>query len=158
MGKFSIGVRVRDKDGDEGVIVGKPGKGSRDVRYETGICQGSVVEALSKDFLDPIVEEEPAPTEAEQWVPKVGDRVNWTRVRGEFDNSTIVEYEGEFYDHKLLAPNGNYTYAYVNELEPVSPWPSANDNDNLVVTVTAANERIARRLRLYADLLNSEAA
>ena len=37
MGRYGIGARVRDDDGDTGVIVGKPAKGFRTVEYDTDL-------------------------------------------------------------------------------------------------------------------------
>lgn len=36
MGKYGIGAHVRDPDGDECEIIGKPSKGMREVRYSGG--------------------------------------------------------------------------------------------------------------------------
>lgn len=65
-----------------------------------------------------------------KWEPKVGDRVNWTPVRGEFDGSTVEAYDG-VYDFKLRATNGNYTYVFSYELEPlpVAPQPAVMTED-----------------------------
>lgn len=157
---------MRDEDGDEGVIVAKPEKGSRTVEYNIEYLLPGFRMEWRKSELTPIQEEPIADVAEEPWQPKVGDRVNWTLVHGEFDNSTIVEYEGAFYDHKLRATNGKYTYAYIHELEPVAApveseepttTPAAN-NDNLVLTITAPNERTAAVIRSYAALIECDVA
>jgi hypothetical protein len=77
------------------------------------------VESIRQNFT--LVEPEPALEEKAAVPPapdfKIGDRVNWTRVRGEFDGSIIEEYDGGFYDFKLRATNGNHTYAFKHEVE-----------------------------------------
>lgn len=70
MGKFSIGARVRDNGGDEGVIVAKR-KGERLVEYDDGFGRYW----NWKDHLTPIQEEPVADVAEEPWQPKVGDRV-----------------------------------------------------------------------------------
>jgi hypothetical protein len=81
MGKYGIGARVRDNDGDEGVIVGKR-KGERKVRYDgmTGGRSWLNGEALwwDKSSLTPIADNDDAPAAQEpasQPKFKVGDRV-----------------------------------------------------------------------------------
>ena len=44
MGKYGIGAHVRDPDGDECEIIGKPSKGMREVRYSGGKLDGMVLE------------------------------------------------------------------------------------------------------------------
>lgn len=65
MGKYGIGARVRDDDGDEGVIIDKR-KGERRVRYDEF---DDLLIWMAKDRLTVI--------EAAVWQPKVGDRVRW---------------------------------------------------------------------------------
>lgn len=104
-GKYKIGARVRDEDGDEGVIVGKR-KGERQVKYDRMPFAGGFW--FPKSFLTPIPDDDtPAPAGQEQgeaalvsedgrirftatrfhiaganntpdWQPKVGDRVRFT--------------------------------------------------------------------------------
>ena len=92
MGKFGIGAKVRDPDGDLAEVIGKPKKGFREVRYNGGKYDGMVLE-WSKDTLEPandnadffpraaISESAYSAASAEEdkpWVPKVGDRVRFT--------------------------------------------------------------------------------
>lgn len=76
-GKYGIGARVRDEDGDEGVIVGKR-KGERLVRYGADLLGIDMWVPKSKLT---VVDDTPAPVEQEQGEPKieVGDRVRCTK-------------------------------------------------------------------------------
>lgn len=65
MGKYGIGARVRDKDGDTGTVVDKE-KGRREVRYDSeAFCNTW----WSKSELTPL------PAASTEWQPKVGQRV-----------------------------------------------------------------------------------
>ncbi|RWO20703.1 hypothetical protein [Mesorhizobium sp.] len=57
---------------------------------------------------------------------KVGQRVNWTRVRGEFDGSTIEAIGTGAWPVTIRAKNGNHTYADFHELE-LAPKFSVGD-------------------------------
>lgn len=130
MGRFGIGARVRDLDGDLATVIENPGSGKRVIRFDDPWLSQSMT--IRKKFLT-LVEAAPAAQEpAESWVPKVGDRVNWTRDRGDFDGATIESPEGLIFDWKLRATNGNSTYAYSHELEP-APLPVAEQPAGLVV-------------------------
>lgn len=69
MGKFGIGARVKDYEGDAGTIVDKR-KGERLVDYDSGL--GKVWRPKSSLTLLP------ANDNAGGWVPKVGERVRYT--------------------------------------------------------------------------------
>lgn len=89
---------------------------------------------------------------------KVGDVVNWTRVRGEFDGSTIEGYEGIVFDWKLRATNGKHTYAFSSELELVTPEPVTPTESFIVARLTAKGEpRPNVRPRVHASLEAAEA-
>lgn len=60
----------------------------------------------------PVAEQPAAPAEH-----KIGDRVNWTRKRGEFDGS-IIEAADSLFDFVIRATNGNFNYVWAHELEP----------------------------------------
>jgi len=131
MGKFKAGDRVkilaghpyyagRDDIGDEmtGTVVGADGK-TRSYRAKYLVAvDGGVADTYAFKGR----ELEPLPTEvvadATTWVPKVGDRVNWTRVRGEFDGSVIESTDAFPFDFVLRATSGSDTLAYARELEP----------------------------------------
>lgn len=126
MGKFGIGARVRDEDGDEGVIVGKPGKGYRDIRYETGIAAGLVVPSVAKSLLTPIPANNDTPAPAEQGGFKVGDRVRFT------DKCLTSWWFGPHTEHKIGAishvmddvivvecDNGGAGYVSPHQIEPL---------------------------------------
>lgn len=98
MGKFGIGVRVVDSDGDAGVIVGKR-KGEREVRYDE--LYGVQWRPKSELTVE-VVEVEVATA----WVPKVGDRVRHrlgdADVRA-VDSNVLIEFD---------EPNGHTHQAY----------------------------------------------
>lgn len=108
MGKFKVGdsVRAVETDCPRGFPVGSTGiitsdnYGVYEVRRDDTGIEWCFFES----------ELEPAPKF------KVGDRVNWTRVRGEYDGSTLEAHDG-VYDFKLRATTGNHTYVFAHELE-----------------------------------------
>lgn len=111
----------------------------KEFRYHTttGLLTGHLWDAGGKNYNEPQTDliaewvDEPAATVAtpvaEQPAAnpkfKVGDRVNWTRVSGEFDGSTIiaidVDTDFEVWPYKLRATNGSVTFAAEGELELV---------------------------------------
>jgi len=92
MGKFGIGARVRDLDGDIGVIVEKPYKGARTVEYnDTPHLTPGFLMTWLKEELTPV--EAPVVAEATTWVPKVGDRVR--RVAEGYSTVCPIGFETE---------------------------------------------------------------
>lgn len=79
MGKYSVGAKVRDPDGDIGEIIGKPYKGTRTVRVTGGKYDGVVVD-YRKSRLEVVADPAPASASAELFRKEyaVGDRVRFT--------------------------------------------------------------------------------
>jgi hypothetical protein len=87
MGKYGIGARVHDIDGDLCEVIGKPARGLRDVRYNGGKHDGMVLTWMKANLEpandNPSISTETsenaysavAPASDKPWVPKVGDRV-----------------------------------------------------------------------------------
>lgn len=96
MGKYSIGVRVRDPDGDIGEIIGKPAKGVREIRYEGGKLDGMTIEwgkgeleVVEGVIIDARWENCGA---ADAWQLKVGDRVKCVKdYPGTFTSGAVYE-------------------------------------------------------------------
>lgn len=116
MGRYSVGQRVRDPDGDLCEIIGKPARGRREVRTLGGKCDGWVSDwhksALTpaNDNISPAVSENAyraAPATEDKWVPKVGDRViDW---EGDLGTVIAVNADGESDENlEVKYDNGQY--------------------------------------------------
>ncbi|HWJ89054.1 MAG TPA: hypothetical protein VNS12_13380 [Pelagibacterium sp.] len=142
-GKYGIGARVRDEDGDVGTIVGKR-KGERQVRYAGCIGDSTWLSGVkvwwakrSLTVLDAANDDTPARAEQEQGGQqstevkfKVGDRVRWKgkdshyyRRDGEYE---IVGGGGERMFHLTdEAGNREHNWSLRGLLENFEPLPTA---------------------------------
>jgi hypothetical protein len=91
MGKYAIGVRVSDPDGDIGEIVGTPEKGKRTIKYEDGLLAGALL-YWSKNSLTVVEPVEPSPEKCDVAF-KVGDKV---RVKADSADLVISHWNKNF--------------------------------------------------------------
>ncbi|RWO08201.1 hypothetical protein [Mesorhizobium sp.] len=75
---------------------------------------------------------------------KVGDRVNWTRVRGKYDGSTIEAIGTGVWPVTIRATNGEFTYAALSELEHVAVAPAT-------ATATGTKFKVGDRVLCVKD-------
>lgn len=92
MGKYNVGVRLKDWAGDEVEIIGKR-KGERQIKWDKEHCSQDVWvgKGWVKDRLTIIP---PANDNAAEWVPKVGDRVRVKSNNNIFRSGTPAGCEG----------------------------------------------------------------
>ncbi len=139
MGRFSVGQRVRDPDGDLCEIVGKPEKGRRLVRVLGGKYDGIEV-PWSKSSLDP-VNDNAEPEGVAAWTPKVGDRVRLKRdSRNGFGDTTAVIKAGEEVTITGEMDDGLLTMAesegWVGYKTNTSYWVRSDDIEPIPATLT----------------------
>lgn len=163
MGKFSIGARVRDEDGDEGVIVAKPEKGSRTVEYNIARLTPGFRMEWHKSELTPI---------QEPWQPKVGDRVRNIGEKAYVSSFPIGKGTGTVKTVYVGACDvisdldGWVGHFFNSELEPVAApgaseepttTPTANNDNTLTLTLELNSAPLTISLRKIAEVFTKAA-
>lgn len=136
MGRFGIGARVRDWQGDLATVIENPKDGTRVVRYDNPLFNQAM--SLEKSKMTPI-DAPAAQVPTESWVPKVGDRVrvkdaDCLRVGMPVGAEGVVTRlsGGEYFQADLTHPRDGVIDQMVSKRD-VEPLPVAEQPARLTI-------------------------